>query len=172
MDRKKFTGFVFAVALGAMATIHQSVAQTNGPAEEVIRRAVAALAANDQPTLDKLSIDQAEFKKYVWPGMASQMSGSNTNAEKYYGTFQKVSQVGINEAAATLAGKKWDVVKVDLDQPQRKGKGFLLFRAPLVTLRDESGEQKTVRLIGGLLERDGSYKVTSFYVSPALRAGK
>ena len=100
------------------------------------------------------------------------MSGSNISADKYYPTYRKVSQVGIAEANTTLAEKKWEVVKVNLETPQRKGKGFQLFGAPLVTLREEGGPEKTVRFVGGLLERDGAYKVTTYYVSPSLRASK
>jgi hypothetical protein len=42
--------------------------------------------------------------------------------------------------------------------------------APLITLRDESGQEKTTRLLGRLLERDGAYKVTNYDVSPAQMA--
>ena len=41
-----------------------------------------------------------------------------------------------------------------------------------MTLRDEGGQEKTVKIIGGLLERDGAYKVTTYYVSPSQRASK
>ena len=33
-------------------------------------------------------------------------------------------------------------------------------------------KRRIVKLVGGLLERDGVYKVTTFYVSPSLRASK
>jgi hypothetical protein len=39
-------------------------------------------------------------------------------------------------------------------------------------MRDESGQEKSVRLVGGLLERDGVYRVTTFYVNPSLRASR
>jgi len=160
------------IAVGLAGARHPSLAQTAGKPEEVIRQALPALVANDQPTLNKLTIDQSEFKRYVWPRLAAQMSGSNTSADKYYLTYQKVNQVGISEANTTLAGKKWEVVKVDLESPQRKGKGFQLYGPPLVTLRDENGQEKTMKLVGGLLERDGAYKVTTYYVSPSQRARK
>lgn len=169
---KKFATFAFLLAVGFSGSSHLSMAQSIGTAEDVLRQAVSALATNDQPALNKLSIDQSEFKKYVWPALAVQMSGSNTSADKYYPTYQKVSQVGITESNTALAGKKWEVVKVNLGQPQRKSKEFQLFGAPSVTLRDESDQEQTMRLVGGLLERDGSYKVTSYYVSPSLRASK
>lgn len=169
---KQFAMSVFLITVGLSGSVHPSMAQSNGSVEDVIRQAVSALAANDQPALNKLSIDQSEFKKYVWPRLAAQMSGSNTSADKYYPTYQKVSQVGITEANTTLAGKKWEVVKVTTEAAQKRGKGYQLFSSPLITLRDESGQEKTMRLIGGLLERDGAYKVTSYYVSPAQRASR
>ncbi len=169
---KKFTMCAFLIAVSYGVFIHPSMAQSTGTAEDVLRQAVSALAANDQPALNRLSIDKSEFKKYVWPGLAAQMSGSNSSADKYYPTYLKVSQVGITETGATLAGKKWEVVKVDLTSPQRKGKGFRIFAAPLVTLRDEGGQEQTRRLVGGLLELDGSYKVTSYYVSPSQRTSR
>ena len=61
---------------------YPSMAQSTGTAEDVLRQAVSALAANDQPALNKLSINQSEFKKYVWPGLAAQMSGSNSRADQ------------------------------------------------------------------------------------------
>ena len=169
---KKYTTFVFLIALGFSGSSHPSMAQSTGTAEDVLRQAMSALAANDQPALNRLSIDQSEFKKYVWPALAVQMSGSNTNADKYYATYQKVSQVGITETNTALAGKKWEVVKVNLGPPQRKSKDFQLFGAPSVILRDESGQEQTMRLVGGLLERGGAYKVTSYYVSPSQGASR
>ncbi len=147
-------------------------AQSAGSAEETMRQTVAALTGKDEAMLAKLSIDQVEFKKYMWPSLAAQMTGTNTNAAKYYVTYQKVSQVGVTEANGALGGQKWDVVKVDLPPAQRKGKGYQVFGPPTVTLRDEHGQEKTVKIVGGLLERDGAYKVTTYYVSPSQRAAK
>ena len=172
MRMRSFVKGLLSIVVGLGGTCLISMAQSTGSADGVIRQVLSALADNDQAALTKLSVDQPEFKKYVWPGLAAQMSGSNMSADKYYPTFQKVNQVGIAEAGAILAGKKWQVVKVDLQPAQRKGKGFQVLGPPLVALRDESGQERTVRLVGGLLERDGAYKVTSYYVSPSLKAGK
>ena len=160
------------IAVGLVGAYRPSLAQSTGTADDLVKRVVSALAANDQPALSKLSIDQSEFKKYVWPTLAAQMSGSNTSADKYYVTYQKVNQVGVTEATTELAGKKWEVVKVSLEPAKKKGKEYQLFGSPLITLRDDGGQEKSVRLVGGLLELDGAYKVTSYYVSPSLRASK
>ena len=157
---------------GGLAGLHPAMAQNTGKAEDVLRQVLTAVTANDQAALNKLSIDQSEFKKYVWPGLAAHMSGSNNSADKYYTTYQKTSQVGIADVNAALTGKKWGIVKADLESAQRTGKGFQVFGPPLVTLRDENGQERTIKLVGGLLERDGGYKVTTYYVSPSQRANK
>src|ERR1035441_10328403 len=160
------------IAVGLTGAYHPSMAQSTRSAEGVIRQVVSALAGNDHDALSKLSIGQPEFKKYVWPAFAMNMSTSNMSADQYYPTYQKANQAGIAEASTILAGKKWQVVNVDLQPAQRKGKGFQVLGPPLVTLRDESGQEKTVKLVGGLLERDGVYQVTTFYVNPSLRASR
>ena len=160
------------IALGLVGACAPTTAQSTGSAEDVIRQVVSALAGNDQAALTKLTIDQPEFKKYLWPALAMNMSTSNMSADKYYPMYQKANQAGIAEASIILAGKKWQVVKVDLQPAQRKGKGFQVLGPPLVTMRDESGQEKSVRLVGGLLERDGVYRVTTFYVNPSLRASR
>jgi hypothetical protein len=144
-------------------------AQAPVPAEAVLREALNAIAAKDQTAIKKLSIDQAEFKKYIWPGIAAQVSGSNMNAEKYYGVYAKSSEVGVKDAGDLLGQHKWEVVKV-VAEPTRKGKDYQLYGAPIVTIRDEAGQEKTLKLVGGLLERAGAFKVTTFYVSPVQRA--
>jgi len=159
-----------SIAAGLLSVCLPSGAQSSGGPEELLRQAVVALATSDQPALAKLSIDQAEFQKFVWPTMAAQMS--KTTAEKYFPTYQRASQAGAEETKASLAGKKWELVKVDLGTARRKGKDFQLFGPPAVTLRDDSGQEKTFRLLGGLLESNGAYKITTYYVNPTQRGDK
>jgi hypothetical protein len=116
--------------MGLAGACRPSLGQSTGAATDLVRRAVSALAANDQAALSKMSIDQSEFKKYVWPMLAAQMSGSNTSADKFYVTYQKVNQVGVTEATTELAGKKWDGVGVSLEPARKKGKDYQLFGSP------------------------------------------
>ena len=167
---KTFATPALLIAVGLTVTYQPCTAQNGGTPEETLRQAVSALAADDQAAIAKLSSDQVEFKKFVCPTMQARMS--NTTAAQYYTTHQKVSQVGVDEAKAALAGKKWEVVKVIIESAQRNGKDFQLFGSPAITVRDEGGQEKTVRLVGGLLDRGGVYKITTYYVSPSLKASK
>ena len=62
------------ITVGATGTYYPSMAQSTAKAEDVLREALPALALNDQSALAKLTKDQAEFKKFVWPTTAARMS--------------------------------------------------------------------------------------------------
>lgn len=168
----KFTMSAFLIAVGLGGSFRPSMAQSKGSVEDVMRQVVLALASNDQATLDKLSVDEGDFRKYVWPTMAARVYDGNSTAQKYYPTYQRASRAGIAEANTALAGKRWEVVNVSAEPAQKRGNGYQLFPGPMVTLRGEGGQEKTIRLVGGLLERDGAYKVTTYYVNPTQRASK
>lgn len=56
---------------------------------------------------------------------------------------------------------------MDLGEPKTQKKGYRLFSAPLVTIKDETGQQRQVRLVGGILDREGTFKVKTYYFPPA-----
>jgi len=170
MRMSSFTRGVFAVITVRMGTSRLAPAQSTASAEDVLRQVVSALVAKDQSALNKLTVDQSEFVKFVWPVLAPRMTGMK--GDKYYATYRKTSDVGIAEAAATLGSRKWTLVKSTFEPTRYKGKGYKLFGPALVTLRDEAGQENTFKLVGGLLERDGGYKVTTYYVSPSQRTSK
>ena len=43
--------------------------------DALARQVLAAVAVKDQKALESLSIDQGEFKKFIWPTVASRVSG-------------------------------------------------------------------------------------------------
>jgi hypothetical protein len=65
-----------------------------------------------------------------------------------------------------FGGSEVGIVKVNAEPAPKQGKGYQLFLPPEITLRDDSGQEKTFKLLRGLLAKDGSYKVTTYYVSP------
>jgi hypothetical protein len=81
-----FLGTIYATICGTL--LAQSAPTT---AEDLMKQVLAAFAAKDRAALEKLAVTQAEFKKYMWPGMAS----SGSNAEKSWDMFQKTSAVGV-----------------------------------------------------------------------------
>ncbi len=168
---RKLALYTFAVAAALNAVGFVLAAEQLSSAEGFVKEVVAAIGNRDQAALGKLAIDQAEFKRYIWPSIARRVSGGNMNADKYFTVYQKSSQVGMTEGMESLGGHRWEVVKISAE-PGAKGKGYQVYNAPVITLRDDGGKETSLRFIGGMLERDGAFKVTTFYVSPTQRAAK
>lgn len=140
-------------------------AQTRTP-EDLISQVLKALESKDQQSLKAVSITADEVKNFVWPAVAVNLAGNGMNAEKFGIMYATSSDLGVSSALSEFGGRKWQLVKVAMNAPQKQSNAYRLFPAPLVTIRDEGGREKTVRLVGGILEQSGSYKVSTYYVSP------
>jgi len=131
--------------------------------EGLFAEVIKGVEAKDQQALKALAIDEAEIKKFVWPTVVSRMAGNGMNGDKFASGYAKSSELGIASVFAAFGGRKWQIVKVAMEAPQKQSKDYKLFPAPLVTLRDESGQEKTTHLVGGVLEQKGAYKVATYY---------
>jgi hypothetical protein len=133
--------------------------------EEFLKQVLSALVVNNEKALSDLTISKEDFKKYVWPNIMTRVShpGDGMTPDKFYDTYKETSQVGIKQDSQQLGGTKWEVVKVTPGTIQKKAKDYTLFLAPEVVVRDPSGQQKTIHLVGGMLERAGELKVTSYF---------
>jgi hypothetical protein len=144
-----------------------AVAQTLATDPDTLARQVlAALKAKDQQALETLTINAAEFKKYIWPTITTRVNSSGQmNAEKFYAIYRKSSDASLAQHLAEYGGKPYALVKVNTGE-QKQYKGYRLLPNPEITVRGESGEEKTLRLGSALLEHDGGYKLASFYRTP------
>jgi hypothetical protein len=131
-------------------------------AEILARQVVAAIVAGDQSTLQTLTIDQAEFKKYILPTFAVRNAGD----AKAYTIYMQNSDVGLKHHLALISGKKVEVVNVRTE-PARAYKGYRMLPNPEITLRWEDGQQQVLKLGGALLDHDGQVKVATYYRTPS-----
>lgn len=76
------------------------------------------------------------------------------------------SGIGIDGYLKQYGGRKVEVLKVALHPPARQTKNYRILPGAQVTLRDETGHENTVQMLGHILEHDGRYKVATYYVRP------
>lgn len=148
---KRASTVVVAVVCSVLVT---SAEESRGASsqEELAKQVVAALVTKDRKALESFAITQAEFKQYIWPGIAGHVgNGGQMSAEKFYTMSLKSSQAGLAESLGTLSGKEWQLVKIASGAEKRQGKDFRLLDAPLVTVRAQSGQEKTIQPIGEYL---------------------
>ncbi len=150
--------------VASMATVSIFAQNSDGAEspEALMKQVFAALEHKDSAALQQLTITPEEFKKFVWPSFNPPPTG--TNAEKYYKLYSASNGVGIDEYLKQYGGRKVEVLKVTLNPPSKKSKNYTLAPGAQIALRDDSGQEKTVRMLGTVLERDGRYKVATYYV--------
>lgn len=152
------------IAVCLLISIPAAQAQSRTP-EELVTSVLKALEANNTESLKVLAISQDEVKKFVWPAVSVNMAGAGMNADKFATGYETSNQAGLKSVLSEFGGKKLDLVKVEMPTPQKKAGTTTLFPAPTIRVRDESGQEKTVRIVGGILDQNGLYKVTTYYVS-------
>lgn len=140
-------------------------AQAKSP-EELITLVLRAIDAKDAQSLKTMAISDADVRKIVWPAVASRVAGNDMTAEKFATNYEKSSnETGIPSLFAGFGGRKWQVVKVSLPQPLKQTKSYTLYAAPSVTVKGEDGQEKTVTVVGGVLDQGGVFKVSTYYVA-------
>jgi hypothetical protein len=142
-------------------------AETGGGAsspENLVKQVLSGLETKDEQSLKQLIISSTEFKKYIWPTLATAASnGGKVKVESYYVTYMKTSDLGLADRLKSLGGQKWELMKVSFG-PERRGKGYRILPRAEAVLRGAAGEEKTVPIAGVVLDEGGTYKVATYYV--------
>lgn len=149
-----------------------SVAFGQEPAKDVdslAKQVLADLTAKDQQGLEALAINEAEFKKYIWPTVAGRVAGGDIDEKKFYAMYSKGSQAALAQHLANFGGKQLEFVKATTD-PAKQYKGYRVLPNPEITVRTESKEE-TLKLGSALLEHDGSVKVANYFRAPTAGGG-
>lgn len=109
-----------------------------------------------------LTISEAECKAYIWP----KVSPSNgAKFEKFYSQYKQGSEAGLVDAVKQLGGQKWLLVKIEPGAVISQGRSFRVLSAPAVAVRTSDGVEKVIRQVGPILEQNGSFKVSTYYVT-------
>jgi hypothetical protein len=151
-------------------SISTGLAQTNAGStaglEELMKKVLTALEAKDQSALERLAITEDGYHKYIWPGInATNTPGASE--KRFYSMFQRGSAAGIASALKEFGGQKMEFVRISMGTPIRQTKGYRLLRPPSVTVKDVSGQERTLNLTGAIVEHDGGYQVATYFVPAA-----
>jgi hypothetical protein len=163
MQRLCFTGLPIFAGIAMVSLLGQSSDGTESP-EALVKQVFAALERKDSTALQQLAISQADFEKFVWPNITARPEG--TNADKFYKMYSTSSRIGMEDYLKQYGARKVEVLRVTLNPPSKQTKSYRLLPGAQISLRDDTGQEKTITMLGSVLERDGRYKVATYYVRP------
>lgn len=87
--------------------------------EDLIGNVLKAPETKDRQALKNLTIAESDVKKFVWPTVVSCMAGGNMNGDKFASMYKKSSDVGVDENLEKFGGRKWQLVKVAVEEPKK-----------------------------------------------------
>lgn len=131
--------------------------------EELAKIFLSALAEGDEKKIASLRITKQEFCQYVWPELPSSRT-PNVTCDWVWDQATLKSLSGFGEMLAKHKGKRYRLVSLRFAGGIEPHKSFKVHKETRVTIRDENGDEKEMRLFGSMLEMDGQFKLFSFVI--------
>jgi hypothetical protein len=143
------------------------VALSNGATspDELVSRLLAALAVNDRTGIERLRVDENEYRRLIMPGSVQPGSPPQLmpeNKSKYF--WQRHDTLSLYSLAGILkgyAGQSFRLKRIDYPRVEQFA-WYSAYRDPIAHLETEAGE--TVDLpLGSIAEYRGRYKFISYH---------
>ena len=127
---------------------------------ELIDRLVRALHHSDTATLRSIVVSRREFAYLFYP--SSHFTRAPTKQEPGLAWFLhlQASEKGVTRLLSRLGGESLMLLDSRCSAPVRMGPNLLWSDCAQRVARD--GDTLTMRLIGGVLERDGRFKIYTY----------
>jgi hypothetical protein len=133
--------------------------------DEALARSVLDLVEReDREALLRLSITKDEFEDIVWPTLpVSRPEVGMPLSYLWNDTFTK-SRSYLAETLSKFGGQRFELVRVEFRGDTSGHETYSVSRKTHLVVRDESGEERTVRLFGSVIRQDGRSKVYSYII--------
>ena len=90
------------------------------------------------------------------------LSDANLPVDYAWGTLRQNSEAHLGRLLEAHGGREYRLVRVRFEGPATPYRTFVVRRAPRITVRDEQGVEREVRLFGSVIERPRAYKLFSY----------
>lgn len=139
------------------------LANASATPEELSRAFLAELEAGDIPSLKRHRITKDEFCWHVWPGLpSSQIPNLTCDFAWSQATLSSLS--GLDSLLARYSGRRFEYVGIRFAGGATDRASFRVLNDSRLTIRDESGVEREMKLFGSMLEMDGRYKLFSHVI--------
>jgi hypothetical protein len=133
--------------------------------QAVAEAVVAALDARDVPALERLSVNEHEFRHLVWPRQPAARPERNIPWDYAWRSLAARSRHQLKgRVSEWTRGRRSTVVGLTFGGETTDYGAYRVHRRSVVTLRDAAGRLETIRVFGSLIEQGGRYRVFSYVV--------
>lgn len=133
--------------------------------QAVAEAVVAALDARDGPALERLSVNEQEFRHLVWPRQPAARPERNIPWDYAWRSLAARSRHQLKGRLHEWSrGQRSTVVALTFAGETTDYGAYRVHRRSVVTLRDAAGRLETIRVFGSLIEQGGRYRVFSYVV--------
>lgn len=132
--------------------------------QELARRFLRALAAEDVAAIKSLRLTKTEFCDYVFSELPSSKV-PNLSCDFAWDQATLRSDGGLYDLLPIYKGKKYEMVSLRFAGGSESYQTYKVIKDTRVVIRDEHRVEKEVKLFGSILEMDGQYKLFSFVVN-------
>jgi hypothetical protein len=122
-----------------------------------------AVGDKDRAALERLAIDEQEFRTHVWPDLPAARPERNLPFSYVWGDLHQKSVSQLLETLRRYGGARFHLRRVRFEGTTRYPR-YVVHRAAVVDAVDASGVESSLRLCGSFLEKDGVWKVFSYVV--------
>jgi hypothetical protein len=122
-----------------------------------------AIANRDRPRLERLVLNQEEFREHVWPELPAARPERNLPFAYVWGDLRQKSELALSRTIAEHGGQRYGLEKVTF-AGETPYPSFTVHRAASLVVRDSSGAESTLRVCGSLIEKAGGWKIFSYVV--------
>jgi hypothetical protein len=137
------------------------LANTSASPEQLARRFLAALEAEDTTGLWDLRVTEAEYKELIWP--AYQKIGYGLSDQPWF-INRMDAHKAIGRALGEFGGRRLELVRTCFGKGQDEQVGeFKIWRDLRIVVRNEEGEEEELRYINTVVEMNGGYKVVAYH---------
>jgi hypothetical protein len=150
----------FSAAIGGQPVA--ALAGGSDSREDLVRRFMKALAADDSVELRAMALRAREFADLVYPESPYTHPPYRQSPALVWGQIQNPSASGFTRLVRRLGNQPLQYLNHRCDpKPDRQGRN-LIWTNCVVHLAGPNGETSNHRLFGSIIQRDGKFKIVSF----------
>ena len=140
------------------------LAHTYESPEQLARAVLEALEARDAAALRRLALTEQEFGDHVWPSLPAARPERNLPLSYVWGDLHQKSEAFLATTLTGLGGRRLTLRQVSFTGGTTDYGPFKVHRKSQLTVRDDDGTDRHLRVFGSVLEQGGRFKVFSYVV--------